>query len=145
MRLAARALAGGVLGALATRPMNVAFGAGQRLGSIDTLPPLKVVKAVSPQLKKRRRAEVAAVSHLLIGATAGSAYVVVTPRVARGPGTGILAGLVVWLIGYEIVMPPAAEMPVAHRDNRPRAITILLAHVVFGASLGLMTKLLLRR
>jgi len=140
MNAIVRALAGAVLGAAATFPMNVAFAVGQRVGAIDTLPPLTVVSVVSAHLGARRRRDVAAISHLLVGAAAGSAYLVATPRKRLGVATGILCGILVWIIGYESVMPAAADMPRAHRDRRPRAATILIAHVVFGASLGALAR-----
>jgi hypothetical protein len=39
-------------------------------------------------------------------------------------------------VGYEVVMPAATGMPKAHRDKRRRAVTILIAHIVYGAALG---------
>jgi hypothetical protein len=135
-----RGLVGATLGAAATIPMSAAFFAGQKVGAIGTLPPQRVVEKVSPQLSKSRRRSVATIAHFLIGASAGALYLVAVPRAVRGARSGALFGILVWLVGYEVVMPPAAEMPRAHRDRRPRAITILIAHLVFGASLGRLAR-----
>lgn len=135
-----RTLVGALLGAAAIIPMNVAFGLAHRVGAIGTLPPRKVVAAVSPHLTEQRQGQVATIAHFLVGAAAGSAYVVVARRGTAGLASGILFGLLVWVLGYEVVMPAAADMPRAHRDRRPRAIAILAAHVVFGASLGRLAR-----
>jgi hypothetical protein len=48
--------------------------------------------------------------------------------------------LVVWLFGYEFLMPRMTGMPLAHRDKRSRALTILIVHVIYGLSLGTVSR-----
>jgi hypothetical protein len=135
-RVIRSATKGFLAGALATAPMSAAFAVAQLIGTIGELPPRKAIRAVSPQLREPQRTRAAAVAHVLVGAVAGTAYGAVVPRPARGTLSGIAAGLVVWLVGYEVVMPAATGMPRVQHDDRRRAVTILLAHVVYGATLG---------
>jgi uncharacterized membrane protein YagU involved in acid resistance len=87
-------------------------------------------------LREPRQTQVATIAHYLVGGTAGAVYQIATRRFPRGVTSGVLFGLLVWLLGYEVVMPAATGMPKAHKDNRRRAIAILLAHIVYGAALG---------
>ena len=74
------------------------------------------------------------------GATAGVAYAALTRPASRGPLTGTFFGLAVWAGSYEGWVPAAHVLPPTHRDRRARAITILLAHVVYGATLGVVAR-----
>ncbi len=130
------AATGFAAGAAATVPMSAGFSIAQWLGLIRQLPPRKAVLSVSPRLREPERTQVATISHYLVGGSAGAVYGVVTRVVPAGIGTGILFGLLVWLTGYEVVMPAATGMPKAHRDGRRRAGSILVAHIIFGAALG---------
>jgi hypothetical protein len=130
---------GFLAGAAAIAPMSAVFAVAKVLGAIGELPPPKAVGALSPHLKEPVKTPVAIGAHILVGAIAGAAYGAIVPRRARGPITGIAAGLAVWLAGYEILMPAVTGMPKAHRDDRQRALTILIAHVVYGAALGSVT------
>jgi hypothetical protein len=131
---------GGLAGLLSTVPMSAFFSAAQRARFLGDLPPRKVVASVSPQLADRDQVPVATISHYLIGAGGGVAYQLVTTRAGRGVVSGMAWGLVVWLFGYEFLMPRAADMPLAHRDSRRRAGAILVAHLVYGAALGLAAR-----
>jgi hypothetical protein len=42
-------------------------------------------------------------------------------------------------------MPRVTEMPLAHRDKRSRALTILIAHVIYGLSLGTVSRFMTRK
>jgi ammonia channel protein AmtB len=129
-----------VAGLVATVPMSAFFSAAQRAGFLGQLPPRRVVATVSPQLEAQDQVPVATIAHYLIGGSGGAVYGLLTKRSARGPVSGMVWGLVVWAIGYEFLMPRAAEMPLAHRDDRRRAAAILVAHLVYGCVLGLVSK-----
>jgi ammonia channel protein AmtB len=133
-------LRGLLAGLVATIPMSLFFSAAQSAGFLGQLPPRRVVASVSPQLRESDQLPVATIAHYLIGGSGGVAYGIVTKASARGPVSGLLWGLVVWAIGYEFVMPRAAEMPLAHHDDRRRAGAILIAHLVYGCVLGLVSK-----
>jgi hypothetical protein len=136
MSIFVRAAWGFLAGALATVPMSGEFLAARRARLIDELPPHKAIRSVAPSLPEPRLSRISAVAHLLIGGGAGACYATVLPRKARGPISGIVFGISVWLAGYEAVMPVVTDIPPAHRDQRGRAGTILLAHLIYGAVLG---------
>lgn len=120
--------------------MSVAFGIGQLAGAMDRLPPRLIVDRLLPVLPERARGPAAGILHLGYGATGGAAYAVLTRPGGRGAVTGSLFGLAVWAGGYEGWVPAAGVLPLAHRDRRGRAVTILLAHVTYGAALGMVAR-----
>ena len=140
MTILRRALVGFVAGALATVPMTGEFLLARRAGFLDEVPPHKAIRSVTESLPEPRLTVTSGLAHLGVGAAAGAAYAAVLPTRLQGPLTGIAAGLVVWLIGYEAVMPAATNIEPAHRDRRDRASTILVAHVIFGLGLGLLSR-----
>lgn len=54
--------------------------------------------------------------------------------------TGAAFGLAVWAAGYEGWVPAMGVLPPAHRDKRSRALTMLAAHLVYGAVLGVASR-----
>jgi hypothetical protein len=131
-----RLLRGLVLGAIATVPMTAIFLMGRAAGTLDEVPPRKVARRLAPRSGEPALSMLGAAVHLLIGAGSGAAYALLSPRIARGAGTGALYGVALWAIGYEVVMPAVTDLVPAHRDRRRRALTILLAHTVYGTVLG---------
>jgi hypothetical protein len=130
-----RITAGALSGLVATGPMTAAFEAAHRLGLLDELPPERIVRILLPGLSPQWRHAVAAVAHLAYGAGVGAALTAVAPRAPLSSGTRIGAGLIVWALSYEGWVPVAGVLPPAHRDRRPRALTIAAAHVVYGLAL----------
>jgi hypothetical protein len=137
MSIRRRAITGFAAGALATIPMTGEFWIAWRRGLIDEIPPHKAIRSVAAHLAEPQLSWVSAVAHLAVGGVAGAAYGVVVPKRLRGAPSGVVFGLGVWATGYEIVMPAATDIAPAHRDKRSRAATIFIAHVIFGAVLGL--------
>lgn len=143
-RIVRSAFAGLVAGSIATFVMSRGFNVAQSVGAITELPPRRAVRVVSPQITEPNRSVVAAIAHYLVGGGAAALYGVCTsvqPR-SRGALTGLLFGLCVWAVGYEFLMPTATGMPLAHNDRRPRAVAILVAHAIYGLSLGTASKLM---
>jgi hypothetical protein len=141
-RIVRSALAGFVAGSIATFVMSRGFNVAQSVGAITELPPRRAVRVVSPQITEPNRSVVATIAHYLVGGGAAALYgagTSVRPR-SRGALTGMLFGLGVWAVGYEFLMPTATGMPLAHHDRRPRAVAILVAHVIYGLSLGMVSK-----
>jgi hypothetical protein len=136
MKLARRALLGFALGALATVPMTGVFLLARRVALLDEVPPHKAIRSLAPRVPEPRLSVVSGFSHLLVGAIAGIVYGALCPRQLRGALSGAGFGAAVWVVGYEAVMPLATEIPPAHRDVRRRAATIFVAHLVYGATLG---------
>lgn len=124
------------LGASATVPMTLEFLAARRAGFLDEIPPHKAIRSVAARMTEPKLSLASALAHLAIGGLAGAAYTVLVPARLRGIATGVIFGLGVWATGYEFVMPAATDIAPAHRDRRPRAASILIAHIIFGATLG---------
>ena len=136
MKMIRTLAAGFAAGLAATVPMTATFSLAQRVGAIGQLPPDKAVQAMRPGPDDHGQTLLAGLAHLLVGGSAGAAYALLTRRVPRGIATGAIFGIGVWLIGYELVVPALTDMPKAHKDEPRRAATILLAHLVYGSSLG---------
>jgi hypothetical protein len=137
---AARLLSGLGSGLAATGVMSVAFGIGRLVGAIDRLPPRRIVDRLLPSLPGPARGPLEWVLHFGYGGAAGAAYAAVARPETRGVLTGSLFGLAVWAGGYEGWVPMIGALPPAHRDRRGRALTILLAHVVYGGALGAVAR-----
>jgi uncharacterized membrane protein YagU involved in acid resistance len=137
MRMIKRAATGFASGSLATIPMTGEFWFAWRVGFLDEVPPHKAIRSVAPEVQEPRLSWVSALAHLAVGGVAGAAYAVLVPERARGIASGMVFGLGLWATGYEVVMPAATDIEPAHRDNRSRAATIFIAHLIFGAVLGL--------
>lgn len=140
-----RAARGAVAGVTATIPMTAVFVAARAAGAYDTLPPTEILeRLVGPTRRRRRTRSVdrwSMVLHVIYGAGAGAVFAVLAPgargrRAALGPVWGAL----VWLASYEGWLPAAGILPSAHRDHPPRARAIAIAHLVWGTSLGLLTR-----
>ena len=129
----ARAIGGAGAGIIATAVMSAGFLAAQRAGTIGTLPPRIIVEHVAPALPPRVSRVSSAIAHLGYGAAAGAVYAF-TPR--KRTASGIAYGVLVWAAGYELWVPAAGILLPAHRDDRARALTILGAHLLYGAALG---------
>jgi hypothetical protein len=140
MGIARNALVGFAAGAAATVPMTAAFWTAHRAGLIDEIPPHKAIRSVTSRIPEPRLSVTSAIAHLAVGAVAGAGYGMLVPARLKGPVSGSLFGLGVWVVGYEAVMPAATDIEPAHRDERTRAATIFVAHLVFGTALGLLAR-----
>jgi uncharacterized membrane protein YagU involved in acid resistance len=140
MSLARRVIVGFAIGAGATVPMTGEFLLARRAGLLDEVPPHKAIRSVAPRIPEPRLSWGSAIAHLAVGGVAGAAYAAMVPRRYRGARSGILFGIGVWALGYEVVMPTATEMAPAHRDRRDRAASIFVAHLIYGAALGWILK-----
>jgi hypothetical protein len=130
-----RALRGAAAGLAATAAMSSVMTASERVGVLRGQPPRLLVDRFAPALGDRGAGRAATMLHAVIGAGAGAVFAELVPR-RRSPARGVLYGLVLWVIGYEGVVPALGVLPLAHRDDRGRVLTMLAAHVVFGAVLG---------
>src|ERR1700712_5033857 len=140
MRMA-RVILGFGVGVAATVPMTAIFLIERDRGLIDEIPPRKIVRSVARTLHEPKLSAASAITHLLIGGASGALYGATMPPRRSGALSGALFGILLWAIGYEAVMPAATGLPPAHRDDRARAISIFVAHIVFGTALGLVMSL----
>ena len=146
------ALRGAIGGMIATLPMTAVMVAGQRATDYGHLPPEALVKnaagesdpAYADDLEDDDDDYLEAAwqaAHLAAGAAFGALYTVVfRPLTAALPRavSGTLFGLAVWFVSYQGIAPAVELLPPATDDNPNRQRTNVAAHVVFGATLGLL-------
>jgi putative membrane protein len=164
-------LAGMTAGLVATAPMTAAMAVMHRMLPQQERYPLPPRQIVDNAVKKtdleaeapgrahhpaeRRtgladvgddgRSGVALAAHFAFGAMAGGAY---GPIARTRPTSPVLAGvgfgLMVWVSQYLGVLPAAGVLSHATRHPARRNALMIAAHVVWGASLGLMADRLVR-
>lgn len=142
-----RVVTGGVAGAVATVPMSAVVWGARRAGRLGTAPPRRVtdraLRAVGVDLPEPARRAATALDHMAFGTLAGGAWGPLEPllpgRVPRWlAGAGY--GLAVWASAYLGWLPAMRAMPSAEDDRRDRAVSMVVAHLVYGAVLGELTR-----
>lgn len=136
-------LTGAGAGAAATLPMSGVLLASQRLGFLGKLPPEKITEAAldTAHVPRDESTEdaLSTLAHFGYGAGCGALFAAVARRgwtPLRSTLAGALFGTAVWFVSYEGWIPSVGILPPAHRDDRGRQGTMLLAHWVFGGVLG---------
>jgi hypothetical protein len=83
---------------------------------------------------------VAAAAHVAFGAAAGAVFALFArgPRIVR-LAEGTAFGVGVWFVSYRGWLPELGLMPEGTRDEPARQATMLVAHLVYGATLGVAT------
>jgi hypothetical protein len=148
------ALAGAIGGLGATLLMSAVMLGARRLGLTARLPPDKIAERVIETSTDRPSDEdeervVASVLHLGFGTMAGMAFGILVSGMGRAPGA-VLAGIGavyatgIWLVSYQGWVPGLHIMPPASRDDRGRVATMIVAHWVYGITLGLAASRLRR-
>ncbi len=157
MKVVAPLLVGATAGALSTVAMSAVMLGAKRAGVTGELPPeritRRVIDAVSAEPPDDQTTDaVAAVAHLGFGAVAGALFGLLTTRTgaARGsPASAAFTGMIyatgIWLVSYQGWVPALGIMPPASSDLRGRAVTMLTAHWVYGAALGVLVTLFRRQ
>ena len=143
-------------GALSTVAMSAVMLGAKRAGVTGELPPERIsqtaIDAVSVEpLDDHTEDAIAAVAHFGFGAGAGALFGLLTMRTvaARGsPATAAVSGMLyatgIWLVSYQGWVPTLGIMPPASSDRRGRVVTMLAAHWVYGAALGILVRMLRR-
>ena len=140
------ALVDGVIGGcVATAAMSVVMLAAEKTGVMDRQPPEEIAEAaleavgVPPDRTGVTEDAVALLGHFGFGATAGALFGVLHRRL-RPPIPpvvhGIVFGSLVWAVSYKGWIPALGIMPPPERDQPGRPGTMLLAHWVYGGTLG---------
>ena len=142
---ASRSLQGAAGGLAATVLMSIGLGIADKLGVMNRQPPMKIVKHFLPMLDKKETEAAASTAHVGYGVSAGALYGALVRPAWRNASTGIGYGLLIWLISYEGWLPAFGILPPAHRDKPGRAGTMLGAHILYGASLGIVSGRIARR
>jgi uncharacterized membrane protein YagU involved in acid resistance len=143
-----------VAGALATAPMTVAMELAFRglpRYARYPLPPRLItdeVDAVAGRVLPRDEGSHLAatlVAHFGYGAVAGGGFALVPVRgVVRSMVCGVGYGLALWAASYAGWLPAVRLMPSLDEQPRERTALMVGAHVVWGACLGLLVRMLPR-
>jgi hypothetical protein len=151
-RLLLDASAGALAGAAATVPMSALMLASQRAGFMGELPPRRItdeaLDAVDAHPTEPTRKGVTVLTHLGFGAAAGVPFALLHRSLPPGfprPVTGMAYALGVWASAYLGWVPAMGIMPPADEDRPDRPVSMVAAHLVYGACLGAGMQLLRRR
>ncbi|WP_181871127.1 DUF6789 family protein [Sphaerisporangium album] len=139
---------GGVGGLLATAAMSAVMLAADRAGLMGEHPPKRIVRAALPghkHLPKPGERPLAVISHFAYGGFCGAVFAAATGRREPRVPLGVMYGLGIWVVSYQGWVPSAGILPPAHRDRPGRQLTMMAAHVVYGATLVLAYNALRRR
>lgn len=131
---------GGVNGALATVGMSAFLLGAQQLGLLGKQPPRIIVESLAPEATEEETRPTSIVAHFGYGAAAGAAYQLLARAVRPTATSGAAYGLAVWAASYEGWLPWLGILPPAHRDRPGRRWTMVAAHLVYGATLGALTR-----
>lgn len=147
--LAQRMAGGSAAGVTATLAMSAFLLVAHRLGWLHEQAPEEITERSFERLLKRdvdgRSLDaLTAVTHLSFGAAAGAGYGALSTHrlVKRLPAIvgGTLYGTLVWLASYWGALPRLGLMPPPPRDERRRPLVMLVAHWIYGAVLGVLTR-----
>ena len=132
---------------MATLAMSIPMLAAGRLGVMGTQPPQAIVQRTlgwTSRLPWRRGQTdtLSSAAHIGFGAAAGIGFSLARQALpaANLPGAGIVYALGVWASAYLGWVPALGILPRADRDRPGRPIVMIVAHVVYGAILGLLTR-----
>ena len=137
---------GALAGLAGTVAMSAVMLAARKTGLLGKMPPERITEAGLRVLhvKTSERAEnaLATVAHLGYGVGVGALFSVATGTAklpVPGPVAGALFGLLVWGVSYAGWIPALGIMPPPHRDRRQRQATMVVAHLVYGSTLGALS------
>jgi hypothetical protein len=137
--------AGGISGAVATLPMSALIWGAKRVGIYRSKP---APEAVSTRFAHRligrharetpQRQVLTSLSHVGFGSGAGAMYGATAEVRRPSIWTGMLFGLAIWFVSYKGWLPALRLMPPPEHDEQGRTLTMVTAHLVYGAALGLV-------
>jgi len=142
-------LTGAAAGLAATVPMTAAMLAMHRgLPAHERfpLPPRRITTRAAGKasllrrMDERHRTAVTLAAHFGYGTAVGTALGALAPRgPAKAAATGAGFGLLVWAVSYLGLMPALDLHPPAHRDTLRRNLLMVAAHLVWGATAGVVS------
>jgi uncharacterized membrane protein YagU involved in acid resistance len=141
-------VAGTLAGLTATAPMTAAMIAMHKALPAHErypLPPRKVTMraarkvGVKKKLDGPEREAATLAAHFGYGAAMGGIFAMLAPRAPGRPiPKGIAWGLIVWATSYLGLLPATGLHEPATRHPRERNLLMILAHIIWGGSLGLL-------
>src|SRR4051794_33203989 len=150
----ARICAGALAGCAATVPMTVVmadlYQAPLRRPK-HAFPPRQITEealaevSLADDLSEPAKKQLTAVAHFGFGSTMGAAYSLLPQRyLSDHPlASGITFGLVVWGANYVGLLPALGSEAAATEETERRNAVMIVAHIVWGAAVGCLTKQLL--
>jgi uncharacterized membrane protein YagU involved in acid resistance len=137
-------------GVVATVPMTITMEELHRVmpGEHDgPLPPREVTEGVVERLDAEREMgeeqleRMTLLLHYAFGGAAGAVFPLIAPRgLVPAVGAGMVYGLTVWSGSYLGVLPALGVRHHARHDSAGRTAIMIAAHVVWGATLGLLLR-----
>jgi putative membrane protein len=110
------------------------------------LPPRRVTERAAASvdahddMNEPQKKAATGVAHFAYGAGAGAVYGALSPLLPMSPvWSGVAYGLGVWAGSYLGLMPALGLHPPATREPAGRNALMIGAHIVWGATLGLLT------
>lgn len=141
---------GAAAGVVATVPMTIAMEELHRLlppERDEPLPPREVTEGLYEHFDdvedapEERLEKLTFLLHYAFGGATGALFPLVAPRrLPAAVGAGMLYGLAVWSGAYLGLLPRIGVRHHAKHDSVERSITMIAAHVVWGATLGLILR-----
>ena len=143
-------LSGAAAGLLATVPMSVAMLIGWGLlpkREKYHLPPRLITKEISEKVGIEQRLSenefigLTVLSHFAFGALCGTLYALFGSRLEMHSRLkGALTGVAVWVGSYLGWVPAMDILPPATKHPWRRNLLMIIAHVIWGATLGEVTR-----
>lgn len=134
-----RFLAGMGAGLVATGVMSVVMAAAKLVGALGEPPPRRLTRRLLSPLGVRPSGRaldaVALLAHAGYGACVGGVFALLPGRF-KTQGGGRLFGLAVWAVNYAGLLPRLRLMPPARKDRLGRPLSMIAAHLVYGAALA---------
>lgn len=138
---------GAIGGLVATVPMSAAMLVARRLGFMGRQPPERITQKVFFRGLRRVRSRetrnaLATVLHFTFGGVGGAVYGVAQRRLPVRVNpilTGVVFGTLVWAVSYMGWVPALGLMPQPRHDRPDRPVIMIVAHWIFGATLGAVT------
>jgi NAD(P)-dependent dehydrogenase (short-subunit alcohol dehydrogenase family)/uncharacterized membrane protein YagU involved in acid resistance len=115
------------------------------------LPPRQIAMQVAEatgvrrELSERQKTLVTLFSHFLYGATTGAIYTLLLGRRQSSTSKGTAYGLLIWVASYLGWLPAAGILKPATDHPARRNLLMILAHLVWGATLGSLVRAAQRR
>lgn len=146
---------GSVAGSIATLLMTIFMRVTQLTGLYhDELPPTKVTRAALDVTETEQHVSpegetmLTGITHWLFGMVCGAIFGVLhrlLRSVLPAPLHGIIFGLLVWAVSYMGWVPAAGILPQPWNQPGAHGLMPMLAHVVYGGTLGQAFDMLERR
>ncbi len=127
--------------------MSAVMLAAQRAGLMGEQPPEKIVRSALDEAGAREDVTedeehlLSSVAHLAFGASMGALFGLLHHQGSRRlppTATGTAFGLAVWAAAYEGLIPRLGIMPAPEHDRAGRPTSMVVSHLVWGATMGLV-------